>query len=175
KPENLYLAGIIPGPKQLSLENLNHYIRPLMNDLVAAWDSGIRFLRMANHPGGQVTRSAIALVVCDLPASRHLAAFAGIGSHFFCTVCSCYHKTNYSQTDFNNWMVCDKDKLRQYAEQWRDAHMSSTCDRIFKEYGVHYSELWCLPYWDPTHQLIIDLMHCILEGLVQHHVHSLLG
>ncbi|KAG2746883.1 hypothetical protein P692DRAFT_20699316, partial [Suillus brevipes Sb2] len=26
KPENMYLVGIIPGPKQLSLENLNHYI-----------------------------------------------------------------------------------------------------------------------------------------------------
>ncbi|KAG2067677.1 hypothetical protein BDR04DRAFT_1026634 [Suillus decipiens] len=26
KPENMYLAGIIPGPKQPSLENLNHYI-----------------------------------------------------------------------------------------------------------------------------------------------------
>ncbi|KAG2746128.1 hypothetical protein P692DRAFT_20739319 [Suillus brevipes Sb2] len=26
KPENMYLAGIIPGPKQPSLEHLNHYI-----------------------------------------------------------------------------------------------------------------------------------------------------
>lgn len=30
KPENLYLAGIIPRPKQPSLENLNHYICPLV-------------------------------------------------------------------------------------------------------------------------------------------------
>ena len=33
KPENMYLAGIIPGPKQPSLENLNHYIRPLIAQL----------------------------------------------------------------------------------------------------------------------------------------------
>ena len=33
KPENLYLAGIIPGPKQPSVENLHHYICPLMQDL----------------------------------------------------------------------------------------------------------------------------------------------
>ncbi|KAI6003498.1 hypothetical protein F5J12DRAFT_722586, partial [Pisolithus orientalis] len=90
-------------------------------------------------------------------------------------VCSCCHKTNYSQTDFDNWMAGDKDKLHQYAEEWRDAHMSSAHDRIFKDYGVCYSELWHLPYWDPTCQLIIDSMHCILEGLVQHHVCSLLG
>jgi hypothetical protein len=43
KPENMYLAGIIPGPKQPSLDNLNHYIRPLINDLVDAWERGVKF------------------------------------------------------------------------------------------------------------------------------------
>ncbi|KIJ68873.1 hypothetical protein HYDPIDRAFT_82735 [Hydnomerulius pinastri MD-312] len=38
KPENMYLAGIVPGPKQPLLENLNHYIQPLMNDLAASWE-----------------------------------------------------------------------------------------------------------------------------------------
>ena len=33
KPENLYLVDIIPGPKQPSVENLNHYIHPLMQDI----------------------------------------------------------------------------------------------------------------------------------------------
>jgi hypothetical protein len=41
KPENMYVAGIIPGPKQPSLENLNHYIRLLINDLVDAWQRGV--------------------------------------------------------------------------------------------------------------------------------------
>ena len=36
KPENLYLAGIIPGPNEPLLTELNHYIRPLVDDLVAA-------------------------------------------------------------------------------------------------------------------------------------------
>lgn len=26
RPENMYLAGVIPGPKQPSLKNLNHYL-----------------------------------------------------------------------------------------------------------------------------------------------------
>lgn len=41
KPENLYLAGIIPGPKQPSLENLNHYVWPLMTDLATSWERGV--------------------------------------------------------------------------------------------------------------------------------------
>lgn len=49
------------------------------------------------------------------------------------------------------------------------------CNRIFKEYGVCYLELWCLPYWNPTCQLVVDPMHCILEGLMKHHICNLLG
>ena len=74
-----------------------------------------------------------------------------------------------------NWTPRDKDKLRAYAEQWRDAATTSEHKRIFKEHGVRYSELWWLPYWDPARQLVVDSMHCILEGLVQHYSRSLLG
>ncbi|KIM61166.1 hypothetical protein SCLCIDRAFT_89391, partial [Scleroderma citrinum Foug A] len=174
KPENMYLAGIIPGPKQPSLENLNHYIRPLMQDLAASWERGIRYSKTANHPNGHLTRSTIVLTVCDLPTARHLAALAGVGSHFFCSACNCYHKTNYGRVDYMNWLPQDKEKMCQYAEQWRDASTSAEQETLFREHGVRYSELWCLPYWDPTCQLVIDSMHCILEGLVQYHIHSLL-
>lgn len=33
KSENLYLAGIILGSNEPELEHLNHYVRPLVNDL----------------------------------------------------------------------------------------------------------------------------------------------
>lgn len=174
KPENMYLAGIIPGPTQPSLENLNHYIRPLVSQLAASWAQGVRYSRTANYPEGRVTRSAVALAVCDLPAARHLAALAGTTSHFLCSACNCYHKANYGRTDFEKWVPRDKDKLRQYAEWWRDAPTTAERERLFKEHGVRYSELWRLPYWDPPHQLVVDSMHCILEGLVQHHVRNLL-
>ncbi|KIN93292.1 hypothetical protein M404DRAFT_93266, partial [Pisolithus tinctorius Marx 270] len=175
KPENLYLAaGIIPGPKQPSLEKLNHYIRPLIDDLLVAWERGIRFSKTAKFPDGQVTHSATALTVYDLPAAHHLAALTGVGSHFFCSVCDCYHKNNYGRVDHEHWAPQDRDKLRFHAEQWWDA-VSSADRELFKDHGVHYSELWHLPYWDPTRQLVIDSMHCILEGLVQHHIHTLLG
>ena len=41
KPENMYLASIIPGPKQPLLENLNHYICPLIAQLVISWKQGV--------------------------------------------------------------------------------------------------------------------------------------
>jgi hypothetical protein len=175
KPENMYVAGIIPGPKQPSLENLNHYIRPLINDLADSWERGIKFSKTACYPDGRVTRSAVALVVCDLPAARHVASLAGVSSHFYCSACDCYHKSTYGRVDFENWKPRDKDKLRAYAEQWRDAATSAEREALFKAHGVRYSELWHLPYWDPSRQLVIDPMHCLLEGLVPYHTRNLLG
>lgn len=175
KPENMYLAGIIPGPKQPSLEHLNHYIRPLVDDMVDSWERGIYFSKTACYPTGRLARSAIVLAACDLPAARHLASLAGAGSHFYCSVCNCYHKTTYSRVDFESWDLRDKDKLREFAEQWRDAATTSERERLFKAHGVRYSEMWRLPYWDPSRQLVVDPMHCILEGLVQHHTRTLLG
>ena len=34
---------------------------------------------------------------------------------------------------------------------------------------VQWSEFWRLPYWNPSHMLVMDVMHCILEGLVHYH------
>ena len=117
KPENMYLAGVIPGPKQPSLDNLNHCVRPLIDNMVDAWDWGIRFLWTANCPAGRLTHSAVALVVCDLPTTRHLACLAGVRSHWICSACNCYHKSNYGRTDFHNWTPRDNNRTRQYAEQ----------------------------------------------------------
>ncbi|KAG2342978.1 hypothetical protein BDR05DRAFT_976093 [Suillus weaverae] len=164
KPENMYIAGIILGLKQPSLENLNHYIWPLIDDMVDAWECGIKFSKTAGYATGRLTCSVVALAVCDLPAARHLASLSGTGSHFYCSACNCYHKSTYSRVDFD-----------KHAEWWRDAETSVECEKLFKAHGVRYSEMWCLPYWDPSQQLVIDPMHCILEGLVQHHTCSLLG
>jgi len=169
KPENMYLAGIIPGPKQPSLETLNHYICPLINDLVDAWQHSIKFSNTTCYPHGWLTHSAVATVVCDLPTAHHIASMAGVSSHFYCSACNCYHKSTCERVDFEKWEPRDREKLQEYAEQWRDAATSSERGRLFKAHGMRYSKLWHLLYWDPSQQLAIDLMHWILEGLVQHH------
>lgn len=173
KPENMYLA-IIPGPLEPSLTDLNYYIRPIVDDMVEAWCNGIRFTRTPRAPDGRDTRSAIAAVVNDLPAARKAAALAGHKSHFYCSVCTCYGSTR-GCTDFHNWQVRDHNEMRKHAEAWRDAASSVERDKIFQAHGVRWSELWRLPYWDPPRQLVVDSMHCILEGLGQYHSRSLLG
>jgi hypothetical protein len=33
-------------------------------------------------------------------------------------------------------------------------------EKIFTKYGTRWSELWRLPYWDPSRQLVVDAMSC---------------
>jgi hypothetical protein len=45
---------------------------------------------------------------------------------------------------------------------------------MFQAHGVRWSELWRLPYWDPTRQLVVDPMHCLFLNLVKYHSLDLL-
>jgi hypothetical protein len=175
KPENMYLAGIIPGPSEPHLTELNHYLRPLIDDLKASWERGFTFSRTALRPTGHIARTAIAAVVCDLPAARQVAQMAGHSSHFYCTVCSCHHKSTLGRTDYQDWKNRDVKQMRKHAEMWKNAKTVAEQGKIFDAYGVRWSELWRLPYWDPTRQLVVDSMHCLLEGLVHTHIREVLG
>lgn len=170
KPENMYLA-IIPGPNEPHLTELNHYMRPLIDDLLVAWERGVRYSRTACHPTGRDTRSAMALDVCDLPAARKVSGAAGHGSHFYCTVCHCYHQSTLGRTDVHSsaWNPRDPRTLRSHAEAWRDAPSADAQKKLFQANGLRWSELWRLPYWDPTRMLAVDSMHCLLEGLSHYH------
>lgn len=51
-PENMFLAGIIPGPKKPSLSTVNHLIKLLVNVLLEFFDPGIWYSHMARHRCG---------------------------------------------------------------------------------------------------------------------------
>jgi len=65
QPENILLAGVIPGPKEPSMEAMNNYLGPLVDELVDLW-SGVAF------DGSRVKtlRAALVMVACDAPAAR---------------------------------------------------------------------------------------------------------
>ncbi|KAI0634151.1 hypothetical protein C8Q77DRAFT_1173032 [Trametes polyzona] len=171
----MYLAAIIPGPSEPHLTDLNHYIAPVIDMFVDAWDRGIHHSRTALHSDGRVSRSAIAAAVMDLVAARKTSQLASHSSHFFCHVCSCYHQSQRGRHDFETWTRRDVKEMRRHAEQWRDAGSRRERDQLFKANGVRWSELWRLPYWDPTRQLVVDPMHCLYEGLVPYHFRDVLG
>ncbi|EIN14144.1 hypothetical protein PUNSTDRAFT_58107, partial [Punctularia strigosozonata HHB-11173 SS5] len=174
KPQNMYLAGIIPGPKEPPLTATNHYLCPLIDDMVKAWHPGIYVSRTALRPHGRLTHSVIANGVCDLPAARKTSSLAPSISKIFCSLCD-YWRRLLNRTDYEAWNMRDGSEMRSFAERWRDASSTREQDDIFKRHGVRWSELWRLPYWDPTIQLVVDPMHCLYEGLAKFHFTTVLG
>jgi hypothetical protein len=168
--ENIYVAGIIPGLQEPSLSEINHYLRPLLDDMLLSWERGVKLSWTALHQAGQTTRSALAIAVCDLPAARRTSGMASQSSFHYCSVCECCHSATLGRHDPENWTPRDPGKLRQQAEEWKNAPTEAAQQKLFKKHGMRWSELWRLPYWDPTKQLVVDAMHCLLENLAHSHV-----
>ncbi|KAG2104620.1 hypothetical protein BD769DRAFT_1676228 [Suillus cothurnatus] len=59
--------------------------------------------------------------------------------------------------------------------QWRDAASSAIHDELYAKFAIRWSELLCLPYWDPTHFTVLDVMHNLFLGNIAHHVWNILG
>ncbi|PIL28288.1 hypothetical protein GSI_09576 [Ganoderma sinense ZZ0214-1] len=174
KSENIGLIAIIPGPREPHLTELNFYLAPVIDTFCESWERGTCHSRVALHPDGCVSRSAVAAAVMDLVAARKAAQLASHSAHIYCHVCTCSGKATRGRTDFEHWVSRHPQEMRKQAEAWRDATRSSEQDKIFAQHGVRWSELWRLPYWDPTRQLIVDSMHCIFEGLIPYHFRDIL-
>lgn len=174
KPENMCLLGVIPGPKEPSLDEINHYLRPIVDEFVAFWEPGIHFSRTALHPEGKTCEGAIVPHICDSPAARKLNQMTSPRSAWFCTRCKCHHLSTLGRTNCENWEIRGRDELREQANAWKAALTTVERNHLVKQNGIRYSELWHLDYYDPADQTITDPMHCILEGVCQHHCRELL-
>jgi hypothetical protein len=43
RQENVIIAGVMPGPKEPSMETIHHYMRPIVQELQCLW-KGLRFI-----------------------------------------------------------------------------------------------------------------------------------
>ncbi|KAF8580858.1 hypothetical protein K439DRAFT_1619504 [Ramaria rubella] len=110
----MYIAGIINGPREPQLSAINHYMRPLVDDLALSWQRGVWFSKTAMCPSGRMTHSAVATTVCDLPGARKAAQLA---SH-----------------DFETWKRCNTQEMCRIVVQWRDAPTNKDQETLFKEH-----------------------------------------
>jgi len=111
----------------------------------------------------------------DSLAARHAAQLGSVTMDLHCSVCASRGKATLGSTDCEDWKLRDAAVLREQAEKWKNATSVREQEDIFNQYGTRWSELWRLSYWKPTHQLVIDYMHCQLEGNAHNHFRNVLG
>src|SRR2546421_9337108 len=71
KRENLLIISILPGPNEVSLHKINHYLTPMVDELESLW-SGMTLNRTYKYQEGRQIRAALILVSCDIPAARKI-------------------------------------------------------------------------------------------------------
>lgn len=174
KPENMYLGGIVPGPKQPSLDGLNPFLAPLVDVLNRSYHRGTWYSKTYEHPEGRRSREAVVVAIADLPGSRKLNGCAGHSANRFCSLCY-LSKSDINDLNYSNWKKVTPEEHRAAAEAWRDAPTKSERKKLYKKTGVRWSELLRLSYWNPIHWVIVDGMHNLFLGLVKHHFRVVIG
>lgn len=169
RPENICILGIIPGPSEpvKVLGQINHFLRPLVDELLELWDPGVHLSSTPAHPFGRTIRVALGQVIADLAACRTVAGFAAESHTIFCSVCNLRRQnaTNFIRASWGR--RSHEDHLKR-CTQWRKATSQEERRAIEKEYGVRWTELLRLPYWRSSRQTAIDMMHALYRLLEVH-------
>ena len=107
KSEHMCLVGIIPGPHELLLMTLNHYLTPLVNNFLDLWDPGMWFSQTDGHKHGRLVCCTIVCLVCDLPAAHKTSSFGPANHSHFCAVCHCTCQNHgYGDINYHAWCRC---------------------------------------------------------------------
>ncbi len=172
--ENVYLVWVVPGPEGPSTSEINHYLRPLINDLIDLWHNGLFLTHTPTHPHGLLVRCALVPIVCDLPAARQISGFGQANCDDQCHECK-LQLLEMENLDYWAWPRRNNQEHRALAKEWLNKLTEKAQEKHFKLNHVRWSELLRLPYWDPTKHVVIDSMHGFYLGILQRHCREIWG
>ena len=170
KRENMLTLGLLPGPNEVKLDRINHYLAPIIDELLELWN-GFNLPKSDKHPTGKHIRVAVVCCSNDIPAARKLCGHisALVGCH------RCYKRASGEEgqrlnfggfEDINEWFR-PKDAIehRRNAIIWK--HQQTKKDRTnhVRRTHVRWSEMLRLPYFDPIRFLVVDPMHNLFLGI----------
>lgn len=164
---NMYLAGVIPGPGKPSLDQINHVLSLLVEELLDFW-RGVFYTTTLASASGLLTKGALITLVCDMLAARQLSGFSSATSTWFCTFCLLAIQ-DIENLDESSWPCRDLGKHIEWANLWRGCESEAEREEVFRASGVRWSALLDLPYWNPMAFSVIDSMHLDYLGMVHSH------
>ena len=131
-----HLVGKIPGPNEPNVDQIDQILRPLVDSLLRFCNTGVHFAWTAGHPRRCRVRAVVAALICDIPAMRKVAGFAGRGSNLFCSFCRLL-RTQVANLDKTTWPSRTGQDHVDAAKRRRDAPDKKTMGSMFA--GPSYS------------------------------------
>ncbi|MBW0526247.1 hypothetical protein O181_065962 [Austropuccinia psidii MF-1] len=166
KPENVYVAGIIPGPKEPTALQLNYLLMPLIKELKELWQ-GYHFSPTSTGPSGSFICVAILMAIVDVVAMCKLTGFISHSGNHFCNFCT-IHKAQIEEIGPQFHYTRSYQNHKSTIAKWLWASPQQR-QAILSEYGVQYSILEDLPYWDATRMVNLDIMNNLILGILKDH------
>ena len=170
KTENIILVGVIPGPTEPE-KTINSYLKPLIYELNHAWLHGIEVSSNDCIPIN--VKVALSCVTCDIPASRKVCGFLSHNAAMGCNKCLkkfpvSDRKTCYCGFDEEEWTLRTLEQHVIDVEEINKENTKTGRKKAESKYGIRYSVLVDLPYFDPTDFTAIDSMHNLYLGSGKH-------
>jgi hypothetical protein len=96
KRENMLYLGLLLRPEEVKLHKINHYLSPIVDELLEFWD-GVSLPSTDLHPTGKRIQMVVICCSNDIPAARKLCGHisALVSCH------RCYKIANISRRKFN--------------------------------------------------------------------------
>ena len=167
KLKNVILIGIIPDMK--GEPSVNTFISPMVDELKRGWNEGFEMTSFKYPRKKTKFKLALMCVGCDIPATRKLCGFLGHNAFYGCSKCFKEFpggpgEKDYSGFDVKNWAPRTLARYRECLNKVSDARTQTERDRLESKFGVRFSKLVELEYFDPIRMSIVDPMHNLYQG-----------
>ncbi|KII89951.1 hypothetical protein PLICRDRAFT_571426 [Plicaturopsis crispa FD-325 SS-3] len=165
---NLIIAYMTPGPTEPTAEQLQHYNKIIVDDLIMLYEHGV-FYRSEKYPNGRRARVGLLGIVCDHPAMCKMCGHAD-HSHKVspCPKCKVPLSEIYSDKSLRNeYPPRSGDEHRENCYKWKSLKTAKDRTDFFTTHGARWTEFARLTYFDLVRYTIIDPMHNILLGLAK--------
>ncbi|MBW0485805.1 hypothetical protein O181_025520 [Austropuccinia psidii MF-1] len=139
---------------------------PLVKELKEIWQ-GYHFSPTSTVPSGSFICDAILTAIADVVAMRKLTGFISHSGNQFCNFCT-IRKAQIEEIGPQFHYRCSYQNHKSTIVKWLWASPQQR-KAISSEYGVRYSILEGLPYWDATRIVNLDIMHNLILVILKDH------
>ena len=156
KTENMIVISVIPGPHEPKL-NINTYLKPLVDELQELY-KGVVLPCSSGYLKQRHVRACVVCLAADIPASHKMCGFLGHSARLGCNKCyksflsdhaTFDEKPNYGGFDRETWEPRTMSRHQESCLEIKTATNKSQLQQLESMYGVRYSVLMELPYFDP--------------------------
>jgi hypothetical protein len=84
---NMLLTTILPGPREQDADQVQRYLRIIVNELLRLWEYGFWIETNLVAGGRLLVRVILLCICCDKPAAHKMGGFGSHSHTYFCTRC----------------------------------------------------------------------------------------